>query len=618
MHQPAPASRSSSRSSSSPEPGGEPLHHALAALALSALSILLAWWTLWPDGASTGHGTGTVLAAAPQAASAPDHEPSHPSSISIASARGPRAGGEGTEGTPDSPDGLVLDQWGQPVAGAEVWQDDGSGWYLATHSQDDGSFPLPEGRARLGARHPGHAPSRVLDLEQGRAHAELVLGGPAASLELEVVDEAGRVLPGVEVRLAAARAGETGDSSPAARLTPAPPVRTDRSGRVQLAGLAAGQRTVTARHAGHSTRLLEVLLLEARHHHRRLVLPSSARISGRVTLPDGAPAAGARVEAVCIESWHRTRVVADESGGYELAELPASRLRLEATLEMPDGSLLRADSEQQLWPGGSEVWSPVLEAASTLRGRLVDDEGRPLEGWLIEQGGPPGEDRPGRRTRTDADGRYELPTDHDGQRLLVYHPLVRQGIPSRSIERSMRETTVEGDSLRAGILTGRVVRADRTAPARSLLLLRRLSDGATTHTWVGDDGSFATPPLPVGDYSAIFRHHGRGWCPERTWRVSGEGSHEVGLVVLPPLGTLALTAPSANRASETAHLRIELLRPTLGEGQRLLALAGAIETPMIVDLAPGLYRLSFPTRPELEPLEVVVQGGITTTLALPD
>ncbi len=625
MNERAPGPRGARRGLAAPGRSGEPLLHAALALVVSTACLLLAWWTLWPSGDADGLGGRAVLAApgrvaAPAPVSAGLARPDRvrtPEEGSVA-ARPPREPAERA--------GVVVDGWGRPVAGAEVWLDDGD-WRLATHTGPDGRFQVEAEGGRLGARHAAHAPSLVLEIGRTDGDARLVLGGPAAGLEVEAVDGTGVPLIGVEIRLDPPRdADGTGplrvlDAAGRLReLTPAPLAVTGPGGRALLQGLAPGRRTLRAELAGHSPLLTELRLLEGERGRRRLVLFSSARVEGVVRGPDGQPLAGVLVEALCLDSWLRTTTRTDGAGAFTLDGLPAARIRLEASAEGPDAGLLGATAERTLLPGERVDWSPVLEPRAGLRGRLVDGDGAPLEGWGVERADDGAEGVPRSRARTDADGRFELSASPGSleERLLLYHPLARHGVPSRSVERPAERIELTEDEIRVGVLSGRVVHADGTRPAGALLRLRRLSDGAVAGIRLGDDGSFVTPPLPAGDYAAIFPHHGRGWCPDRPWHVDGHGPQDLGCIVLPARGTLALSTSSTGRAAETTTLRLELLRPGLGADGGLCALDGAVEAPLQLDLAPGRYRVSFPARPELGPREVVVQGGVTTTLALPE
>jgi hypothetical protein len=114
----------------------------------------------------------------------------------------------------------------------------------------------------------------------------------------------------------------------------------------------------------------------------------------------------------------QVQVVADDAGRFEVAELAAGRLFLNA--KVPDGSGLspRPPNDRSVAPGRvTEVTIPVKMPVKTrsVVGRVVDTRGQPVPGATVLQTG----DTPARTsTQSDAQGRFTLPGVASGPTFL--------------------------------------------------------------------------------------------------------------------------------------------------------------------------------------------------------
>ncbi|MCZ6597105.1 MAG: sigma-70 family RNA polymerase sigma factor [Planctomycetota bacterium] len=125
-----------------------------------------------------------------------------------------------------------------------------------------------------------------------------------------------------------------------------------------------------------------------------------ATLRGVVRDAEGRPVPGALVAA----GRHRT-TRADDEGVFELTGLDEGTYALRAG----GGDHGLAFSELTLGVGGEATWEPWLDRGLELTGRLTDENGAPLGGWLVELQGAHAVDPWFDGTTTDAEGRFALP-----------------------------------------------------------------------------------------------------------------------------------------------------------------------------------------------------------------
>lgn len=241
-----------------------------------------------------------------------------------------------------------------------------------------------------------------------------------------------------------------------------------------------------------------------------------AVVLGRVVDEHGDPLAGASLQLTASERnapdrglpvldsrWRRVGVVseADDQGRFRIAAplcgVPDVQLRIQAGLYR--------DFRRIHFGSHDEVGPPVLTAAefdlgdvqlgvtAALSGRVVDEEGNPLEGVEVTLGPTLGSHyRRDGAVWSDGSGAFTIPYAPIGAyilqwRLKGYLPAHRAGL--RLVASS---TTHSGDLTleRAGQLLGRVLASDGSPIADARVVARPLESGQSGSSSTGQDGSF--------------------------------------------------------------------------------------------------------------------------------
>ena len=201
-----------------------------------------------------------------------------------------------------------------------------------------------------------------------------------ASISGVVEDDEGDVL--ADVRIYAVREHEGRVETPRGR-----PVLSGTNGEFRLDDLLPGAYTLTAYRAGGG--VLRRGGIKAGSKGAKLVFERSAGVSGRVLNADGRAAKAFRV-FVTAEGSDKERFIpfGSDGGAFRVNGLAAGRYTIGVTT--PES---RASVNVELAAGEQRTGVELTLAPRThLRGRLVDGDGEPVEGWIVVAL-PPGAER---------------------------------------------------------------------------------------------------------------------------------------------------------------------------------------------------------------------------------
>jgi RNA polymerase sigma factor (sigma-70 family) len=283
-------------------------------------------------------------------------------------------------------DGVVVDEAGSPIAGAEVLLDQGvshRGGRLVATCGKDGKFQVRGVRFAMGiwARAPGYAGSASFGLQSGTNVAQDRRG-----LRLTLI-RGGGVVEGVvigpddqPVANAAVLLGGEGHSRAGIPLEDGSygfnvtsfAARSDAAGRFRIFSLPIRLLGVTARARGYAFWRGSVTPAPDAGVRFLVRLDRGVAVSGVVSDGEGRPVAAAIVGTGEMYEPGHSQTVTDARGAYRLDHLPAGEIRIHA-----GGPTGKAAATLAGVSGASLSWSPTLGEGLVIEGRVVDSHGKP-------------------------------------------------------------------------------------------------------------------------------------------------------------------------------------------------------------------------------------------------
>lgn len=538
--------------------------------------------------------------------------------------------------------GRVVEPSGAPVAGALVETRPARdptrpevihrrNWEV--RSDDDGRFrcdDLPAGPTyELRFTAPGHAPALRVVAGGRRAVPQLrVVLDPGAILTGQVVRATGEPAAGAEVRVMPERDND-GRRHRTERTSTA---TTDAEGRFTVGDLVADLHVlhVRAARAPLLTRSGVEVTAGTVSDLGVLRLQPDQALSGRVVDGDGAPVAGAEVQAWPSAARSQETTVATTSEPDGTFRLPGLAPGRPVDVEVAAAHGQRV-SLRRVVPDPQEPLEVVLPAGAEVFGRLVGEDGEGVAGpfvtvwvWSPEEDGGGTMER--RFTATDEDGAFRLAGLPPGRvKLEASHG-------SRAVERELAEPLRPGEQrgplelvLPDGApLAGRVLRADGTPAVGARVAVRMLpaepppvtagEEGAPPWRFqetrrvrsvaTGSSGGFTMPGVRPGavevtcDLGRDGRARWRGTVePEGTWvelrvepqlYVAGRVRDAAGRPLVATVWLLAVdgTVPPLTATADVVYQPGG--EPPYRRGDR----SRADGTFFIGDLPPGRYALS--------------------------
>ena len=506
--------------------------------------------------------------------------------------------------------GLVVDDYDQPVVGAEVHlaeQNDrgrrvmrfrGDPNAMPTSATDSaGRFAISDldaGRFDLAVAARGFGPVSVPGVEIPEGAGEVDLGTvvlpPGVAFEGQVVDGSGQPIAGVEIRVSepsrmplppallhmmAAQLEVASISGADGRFA----VHDRREGeRLDLS--VAGEGYVPAAVAGVVVPPAEPI---------RVVLRPFSRVSGQVVDERGEPIVGASVrarpEGQAGSGGGRfagfNRAVSDQEGRFEVTDVEPGPLTLEATAEGFQPARLSSLDV----PMGEELSEVelVMRPGTEIRGTVRDAAGEAVAGVMVTVSEAGGTRRGGVSGETDGDGRYQVSGVGSGLRTVSAR--------GEGSARASKNVEVETDALTVDLqfsggveVAGRVVDSGGVPVAEARV---SLSPESGTLRWRREsvqafssrDGSFTAGDVPPGTYrlqaekSGFANARGEDAIEVGTSAISGleirlgEGATVSGRILGLEIDELALVTVRTGRLSGQVDFegRYSILNVSVGE-----------------------------------------------------
>ncbi|HEX4964501.1 MAG TPA: carboxypeptidase-like regulatory domain-containing protein, partial [Thermoanaerobaculia bacterium] len=417
--------------------------------------------------------------------------------------------------------GRIVDEEGRPVGGVDVGVNR-QPWSVKT--RESGTFEvldLPGGTYELDAYRQGFSPLIVFEVSFPEDKGFVDLGTltlhKAAVLEGRVTDPQGNPIAGAQLGTTAVVSVILEHAPPDARKDQGF-ATTDAEGQFRVLGLQPGELVqVFVRHPGFLTFSRRVSLRENGEKPLEIVLRPGAGISGSVVGDQGEPVQGAVVKALRDDPdnkvWNpslESTAVTGESGHFHLRDLEPGTVRLVTAKE----ELGTADFGEVVLESGKELQDVVItlrrEAASTIEGRVLDAQGRPVA--RAEVSVSPDSPLPGHgHTTTDESGGFRLQGILPGPSTISATDLEDLARVSQEVQVQRGRNQVDLVLASGQSVSGRVV--DETGqPASGLMVWLEAAEGASTVRKVlsAADGSFTLSRVPDGH----FRIH--------VWKETGE------------------------------------------------------------------------------------------------
>lgn len=538
--------------------------------------------------------------------------------------------------------GRVVDERGAPVPRARIWLSRAARCYWegreVAESDLSGCFTLRavEPGRFLSARAPSFLAAVTRPIEGGAGEifeVELALRERGSTLHGLVLDPAGMPVANASVLIGAHEGEIVWNPRLHAEHRAPLDLRTNARGEFTAPGLQPGKPClVWARAAGFSTWYRTWALPEIGDAELVLHLSRGAIVQGVVTDRNGAPIAGASVEARA-RHWHtasgdfdgagppvwaHSACTSAADGSYRLERVACGISRVRAATDQHE---LR--NELELAEGQIVTWNPVL-ADRTISGRVVDARGRPIAGARMRAWPPRGRGQALSAT-TDADGRFrwdrcvEVPYRIDC--LSLGPAAVRPLATCREVMPGGAELWVQipDQELPSARFEGRILDADGQPPRDGIV--RCVAPGPQHPLELPVEpatGRFSIGPLPPGEYrlqaTADRRQRRSRWSDPI--RLEANESRDVGSLTIPLSGTVRVEVTDASGNAITgASVQIS---ENHGWGE-IYWFGGKTQQGWLElkHLAPGAHRLWIqgPGVGEF-PADVVVAAGQVTRLEL--
>jgi uncharacterized GH25 family protein len=506
-----------------------------------------------------------------------------------------------------SANGVVLDAEGKPVQGAVVFLD-GQDHNESVVTDETGTFRFhqPNSIYQLKVTHERYRThEQPLQLPAKDVTIVLDAGGSIAG---KVVDGSGKGLAEVSVTVVPAvldallREVEGGNTT----------AKTDPEGNFIVTGLLAGRLVVSATADSQGTVVSDALTLQPGEHREGVVLKLDERIDiqGVVMDEQKRPIPGARISwdpadeksalmGVLMDavSGHVDQVmrfmpspsVSNADGRYTLRGLPVSKVKLSASANGYSSLDVQASR-------GDVVDITLKKEGGRIRGRVVDENGHPLERFTVDGS-----------SFTPDDGRFEVESYGKEDTLTVSSPGFTQQVIH--VELTAPEKDVGDVVMKKGRQLRVEVKSDGKPLAGVKVAAVQKIDGDTCTTKA--DGMCVIEPLL--DVETMIKAVKDGYTPSAVTLPQGKLDELLSITLKPAEGRIkgiAFAAPGQPAPARSLFVAGEVTKGVLTEADGKFSAEGLPEGPYCVSLeSRTLHGLEWAINTTASPAPMDVQLG---------
>ena len=431
--------------------------------------------------------------------------------------------------------GRVVDAQDQPVADARIWMGvDAMGLqgHEVTHSDARGEFTVPFLASHsVGARKAGYAPSHTVSINP-LEHAPFVLRllHPGGTVLGTVRDPQGQPIAWAKLLIGHDLPHWQGLTK-GEILPRGIEALTGSDGTFRVDGVPAGLIEMQVGADGFAPWIGGIDVTAGGQSQRDVVLQRGGSVRGIARDGAGKPIAGAKITWSAPNFFLSAATTTAADGSYLLDSLAPG----EQTLVAHRGGV-RTEATLAMAAGVTTTWDPVLGSDHSVRGRIVDADGKGLEGYEVAAFGKV---EPRGHALSGPDGAFQLERVGDEPlRLEVargFDVLLRRD----NIAPGSDDVLLQIDAMHmpSAVLTGRLLDEDGRPVGAVVVPWHRDSSQARHQPSDGKTGIYRIGPVRPGHYTLVVDS-------ERFGRVT-IGEHDLAPNQTLDLGDFVLKAPGA-------------------------------------------------------------------------